>query len=74
MPWCEECSRFYNPSSTAPDGTCVQCGTLIAEPPAPGEEEAAARVPWHFWLLVAALAVYLGWRLLQGIAWLAARF
>jgi len=73
MPWCEECSRFYNPSSMAPDGTCVRCGSVIAEPPGPGEEEAAG-VPWHFWVLVAALVVYLGWRLVQGIAWLAARF
>lgn len=25
------------------------------------------RVPWHFWLMVGALALYLGWRLIQGI-------
>jgi hypothetical protein len=23
------------------------------------------RAPWHFWILVAAAAVYLGWRLVQ---------
>ncbi len=73
MPWCEECSRFYNPNSMAPDGTCVQCGTVIADPPEVGEE-GDARVPWHFWVLVVALAIYLGWRLIQGIAWLAGRF
>ena len=70
MPWCEQCSRFYNPNSVAPDGTCVHCGSFIADPPHPGDE-AAQRVPWHFWILVAALVVYLGWRLLQGIAWVA---
>ncbi|MBK7166110.1 MAG: hypothetical protein IPH81_12750 [Candidatus Microthrix sp.] len=25
--------------------------------------------PWHFWLMVAALTIYLGWRLVQGIMW-----
>jgi hypothetical protein len=27
-------------------------------------------MPWHFWLLAGALAVYLGFRALQGIEWL----
>ena len=69
MPWCDACNRFYNPNSVAPDGTCVKCGTLLAEPPT---EEASQeqRVPWHFWLMVIALVVYLGWRLVQGIQWL----
>jgi len=31
----------------------------------------ATKVPWHFWLLVVALVVYLGWRAIQGIGWLA---
>ena len=30
----------------------------------PGSE----RIPWHFWLLLAAAVVYLGWRALQGVA------
>lgn len=29
----------------------------------------ATRPPWHFWVLVAAVVVYLGWRLVQGLAW-----
>jgi len=69
MPWCEGCSRFYNPNSMAPDGTCATCGAFIAEPPEGGEQ--AAHVPWHFWILVLALALYLGWRLVQGLAWIA---
>ena len=28
-----------------------------------------AKVPWHFKLLVAALCVYLGWRLVQLVVW-----
>ncbi len=27
------------------------------------------KVPWHFWLLVGALVIYLGWRLIEVIIW-----
>lgn len=64
MPWCTHCDRFWNPNSMAPDGTCPTCGERIAESPPD------AKVPWHFWVLVAAAVIYLGWRLLQGIGWL----
>ena len=67
VPWCETCSRFYNPNSVAPDGTCVKCGAFIADPPDPDTE--AGKIPWHFWLLVAALVLYLGWRLIQVVIW-----
>ena len=30
-------------------------------PPSPSEADGEAKVPWHFWLLVVALALYLGW-------------
>jgi hypothetical protein len=39
------------------DGSCPTCGRLIAPP---------ARVPWHFWFLLAALTLYLGYRAWQG--------
>jgi hypothetical protein len=32
------------------------------------------KAPWHFWLLVGALSIYLGWRLIQGIEWVVGRF
>lgn len=64
MPWCDECDRFYTPSTLSPDGECPE-GHPVAEPP--GED---ATLPWHFWLLLAALVLYLGWRLLQLIGWL----
>lgn len=64
MPWCDGCSKFYNPNSVAPDGTCVQCGGFIADPV---KAEATDKVPWHFWVLVAGLVLYLGWRLIQGV-------
>jgi hypothetical protein len=46
-----------------PDGSCRTCGRVIAEPP-------DTKVPWHFWLLLGALVVYLGWRAVQGFQWL----
>ena len=53
-----------------PDGSCPSCGTVLAEP---ATEADAPRAPWHFKLLVVALCVYLGWRLVQLIAWIAGR-
>ena len=38
------------------------------------EEVAEPRAPWHFKLLVAAAAAYLGMRGIQGIGWLIQRF
>jgi hypothetical protein len=70
VPWCETCDRFYNPGSVAPDGTCVTCGRFIAEPDGgDGEDEERGSAPWHFWVLVAALVAYLGWRLIEVIIW-----
>ena len=65
MPWCEDCSKFWTPTSLPPDGTCPTCGAIIGDPP-------STRVPWHFWVLVVALSIYLGWRLIQGFEWLVA--
>ena len=64
MPWCEPCGRFYNPNTLEPDGSCPACRSTVAAPPAP------VRVPWHFWVLVAAVGLYLGWRLIQMVGWL----
>ena len=83
MPWCDACERFANPNSLTEDGGCPTCGTVIAEADdgdaaaevAADDEvstaEALKSIPWHFWLLLAALVLYLGWRLVQGIGWLA---
>ncbi|MCO5319203.1 MAG: hypothetical protein M9942_12285 [Microthrixaceae bacterium] len=83
MPWCEDCERFYTPSTLTPQGDCPS-GHHVADPDsavlvqstAPGRNDSAGRekrkvkAPWHFWVLVAAVVIYLGWRLVQGIAWL----
>lgn len=75
MPWCETCSRFMNPNSLKPDGSCPTCGRVVAEPrdgeaaaggAAAGEDEKA---PWHFKLLVAVTVIYLAWRAVEMIGW-----
>jgi hypothetical protein len=55
-----------------PDGTCPQCGRPVEEPAVPRSHPGAdaaveddERAPWHFKLLMAALVIYLGWRLVQ---------
>lgn len=74
MPWCDTCDRFYNPNSLHADGSCPACGHLVA-PPTAGDEELAQRAdggaPWHFKLLIGVTTVYLGYRLFQGMVWVA---
>jgi hypothetical protein len=70
VPWCDTCDRFYNPNSLQPDGTCPTCGRSLATPTQVADAEPVG-APWHFKLLVAATAIYLAWRLLQGVSWLA---
>lgn len=40
----------------------------MSEPQPPEDEELKA--PFSFKLMVAAVAIYLGWRLVQGVLWL----
>lgn len=67
MPWCEPCERFWNPSSVTEAGECPTCGAAV-ETPSDQESPASQRTPWHFWVALAAAAVYLGWRAIEGIA------
>ena len=46
-------------------GTCPKCGERVTD--ADGELATSQKVPWHFWVFAGAAAVYLGWRLVQGI-------
>ena len=65
VPWCESCDRFYNPKALAPDGTCMNCGAFIADPGEEKPESGGEKAPWHFWLLVAAVVIYLTLRFIQ---------
>ena len=77
MPWCEECSRFLTPTSMGEGGECPRCGRVLAvvdESVDTGEDAAdQPEVPWHFKLLVLATILYLLYRAVQGVAWLAGR-
>lgn len=46
----------------ASDGSCPTCGRQLGEQTV---KTKAPRAPWHFKLLVVALVIYLGWRLIQ---------
>ncbi|HKE74805.1 MAG TPA: hypothetical protein VKB57_14380 [Acidimicrobiales bacterium] len=75
MPWCETCSRFYNPNSLGPDGSCPTCGRVVADPPpepGAGSDEAKPkeRTPWHFKLLLVLVVVYLTYRFIQIGGWI----
>lgn len=64
MPWCDDCAKFWNPSSMGDGGECPTCGRVIATP---------RQAPWHFKLLMVAVALYLGFRAYQGAEWLIGR-
>lgn len=75
MPWCDDCDRWYSPNALNEDGTCPTCGRSVGKPgPADRaleEDQPEPKVPWHFWLLLATAALYLVWRAIQGIGWVA---
>ncbi len=64
MSWCEACTKYWRAAELDENGGCPTCGNVVGEAP---------KVPWHFKLLVVAAAVYIGWRIVQGVGWLIAR-
>lgn len=77
MPWCEDCDRFYTPSTLSAEGDCPEGhhvadpGSTLRQSDAPArEEEPDPKVPWHFWVLLVSVVIYLGWRAIQGLQWL----
>lgn len=74
MPWCDPCSQFHDPPTV--DGKrCPTCGgdTLTLDEPQDEVDEATTvgqSAPWHFWLVVIALAGYLLWRFVDFLGWL----
>lgn len=84
MPWCEACERWFGPAALGAGRTCPACGRPVAADPGPApsggsppeaghaELRPVAGAPWHFKLLLAALAVYLGFRFWQLLAWVIA--
>jgi hypothetical protein len=73
MPWCDDCDRYLAPSTVTRDGVCPTCGhpVEVGDVAKAGEEEALPPVPWHLKLLAVAVAVYLTYRVIQAIGWIA---
>lgn len=60
-----------------PDGTCPKCGSQVESETETSERQTAIvdgkeqhKIPWHFWLMIAAVTIYLGWRVVEGAIWL----
>jgi predicted RNA-binding Zn-ribbon protein involved in translation (DUF1610 family) len=73
MPWCETCSRFLNPNSLRADGSCPTCGRAVGDPAVVRTvaETEREKAPWHFKLLVLVTVIYLAWRAVEMIGWIA---
>jgi hypothetical protein len=74
---CPSCGRVVDPGhahvatgDTAPATKTGATGTGATATDAGEDDEDLPPIPWHLWLLAAALAVYLGYRAMQGIEWL----
>ena len=68
MPWCAPCGRFLSPSTVNKDGSCPTCGKPVDI--GGGKARALGPVPWHLKLLIAVFAIYLTYRIVQGVEWL----
>ena len=71
MPWCDSCDEYRTPNSLNSDGECSECGSTVDDADMKRATAPTEKVPWHFWLMVVALVAYLGWRLVDGIIWVA---
>jgi hypothetical protein len=67
VPWCEECAKFWTPTSLTREGACPSCGRVVASPAELSADPPKA--PWHFKLLVGAVIFYLAWRVVQLVGW-----
>ena len=63
MPWCDDCSKFWDDESVSEaSGACPTCGRELGT--------TRKGVPWHFKLMLVALAVYMGYRIYWLAEWL----
>ena len=50
MPFCEDCDKYYTPTSLSAGGTCPTCGRTLYD--TGDERDSKAHLPWHFKLLL----------------------
>ncbi len=72
MPWCDSCDAYRAPTVLTENGHCSTCDSEVDVSDV--KVTAPTKAPWHFWLMVIALVLYLGWRLIEGFLWLFAQF
>jgi hypothetical protein len=71
MPYCDDCEKYWAPSSMHDDGTCPRCGADLDEPAIAATRGASAehvedeKTPWHFKLMIVAVVGYLGYRFVE---------
>ena len=70
MPWCDTCDVYLAPNSVDAGGSCPTCGDAVDAADRIQAVNPDQAVPWHFWVVVAAVVAYLGWRLVEGVGWL----
>ena len=66
--WCDACSGYHDAVSEGGRTVCANCGAERISPE--NDATVGATAPWHFWLVVGLLAVYLGWWLVRGVIWI----
>ena len=69
MPWCATCDRYLSPSTVRTDASCPACGATVQAAPSK-RGRGLAGIPWHVRLLIAVFALYLLYRIGQGVGWL----
>jgi hypothetical protein len=76
VPWCDQCDRFLSPSTVTAEGTCPACHQGVeagraraADQPVTTNHDTSP-TSWHFKAFAGALALYLGYRAFQGLAYL----
>jgi len=68
---CPRCGASVDPGRARAAADDPDAPADEVTPPAPtAAEDAPLPIPWHFKLLVGAIALYLGWRAFQGVEWL----
>lgn len=81
MPWCDDCSKFWNPPDMATGQTCPSCGRVLVAGGGEAGDTVPTRsgttslnrakgAPWHFKLMVFGVTVYMIYRIYWFIEWL----
>ena len=75
---CPRCGAVVDPGAAhptpapaaEPPASPAAAPVPVGAPTADPEADAPIPLPWHFKLMVGAVALYLGWRAFQGVEWI----